>query len=60
MVGPDGRLLLLGGVNGRKPLRFSAGADCIVPRCGAAPMPDGPVERLLPLGGLKGRKPPRL
>jgi hypothetical protein len=44
---------LLGGVNGRNPPRFSAGADWNVPRCwGAAPIVDG---RLPPLGGVNGR-----
>ena len=52
--GPEERLL--GGVKGRKPPRFSAGAFCIVPRC-CAPILVGADERLV--GGLNGWKPPR-
>ena len=56
--GADGRLLLLGGVNGRYPPRFSAGADWNVPRCGER-MLDGADGRLLLLGGVNGRYPLR-
>lgn len=48
-----------GGLYGRYPPRFSAGAFCMVPRCGAEFVLPEPYERLLVLGGVNGRNPPR-
>jgi hypothetical protein len=46
-----------GGVNGRNPSRFAAGADWFVLR---DPKPDSPDGRVLELfGGVNGRDPPR-
>jgi hypothetical protein len=61
MFDPDGRLLLFGGVNGRKPPRFSAGAAWLVPRCGSGreEFMFDPEGRLLLFGEVNGRKPPR-